>query len=751
MTVSRGGYDRLVLVTIGLSILTFIAADDKPWLLPLAIPVLLGAGWLRRPGRPSAMPPMVINALVLGAIVFAALRTTVLNVGEPIVSTLGQFLVIILLIKLFDRRSARDDAQVLTLCVFILIAAVLTSNSMLTGVLLLGVSLAGIGTSMLWHIRAGQAAALGPDGWLRLDVATGPGTPAQGREARTSFRRLWAGSALACCAIAMGVFILAPRGLGTDALGRLGAPRETQIGFREQVRLGEAGLLSDNPTPVMDVKVDRELGLGGEASMLYLRGSVSEFYNPERAAWEDKDQWDGSVPVQALTRWWLPRRTTRSTDGAATRAATARTLTITQRAATPGGNLFTLWRPLAITADKPFRAQRAVDSQALRRTDGSVPFTYTVESQLAAAPEPVPEFRLGFQDGPIRALAERILADAGLTSPERRTSRAAVTALRDALREPPFAYTLEMIAPPSGADPIEFFLFDSRRGHCEYFASALAALCQSAGIPARVVAGYVATEYNQFSGQYLVRESNAHAWVEAFITTDHEAGLGRWETFEASPPGDIERIHRPESGLLAQVRGWYEALEFGWSSSIIGFDAIRQSRLLGRSPEQARDRIAGVNSAAERFVAWMRNRGGRQRPEPDDPAGPSWLGPAVAGGAVVACGWFGLVALRRWQRGRAAVRHDPELAALLAQATFYPKALRLLAKAGKAKPETRPALTHARVLAASDPALAELFAELARLYYRVRFGRQPLTTTELARADAVLASLRQRTATPDAP
>lgn len=74
-------------------------------------------------------------------------------------------------------------------------------------------------------------------------------------------------------------------------------------------------------------------------------------------------------------------------------------------------------------------------------------------------------------------------------------------------------------APGSAGDsePVARFLFDTRRGHCEYFASAMALLLRSAAIPARVVGGYVGGEWNELGGYLLVRRSRAHTWVEAWI------------------------------------------------------------------------------------------------------------------------------------------------------------------------------------------------------------------------------------------
>lgn len=97
-----------------------------------------------------------------------------------------------------------------------------------------------------------------------------------------------------------------------------------------------------------------------------------------------------------------------------------------------------------------------------------------------------------------------------------------------------------------GADPVLEFLQQNRQGHCEYFASALALLARAQGIPARVVRGYRVRERNPITGQYIVRESNAHAWVEAHID-------GEWRTYDPAPLQSLEPPPRESMSWLAAL------------------------------------------------------------------------------------------------------------------------------------------------------------------------------------------------------
>lgn len=129
------------------------------------------------------------------------------------------------------------------------------------------------------------------------------------------------------------------------------------------------------------------------------------------------------------------------------------------------------------------------------------------------------------------SIATRLSEIADRWTPSQAPPRARLEALIERFHRD-FDYSLSFQR-RRGVDPIIDFL-DRKSGHCEYFASALALLARTLGIPARVVAGYRVTEHNAVGGYRLVRERNAHAWVEAWIP-----GEG-WQTFDPTPPSALE-------------------------------------------------------------------------------------------------------------------------------------------------------------------------------------------------------------------
>jgi hypothetical protein len=121
-------------------------------------------------------------------------------------------------------------------------------------------------------------------------------------------------------------------------------------------------------------------------------------------------------------------------------------------------------------------------------------------------------------------------------------------------------YTLYPPSTPQDRDAVDYFLFDSQRGYCTYFAGALTVLCRAAGIPARVVSGFANPEWEKQGNSTIgtIREANAHAWTEAWIE-----GWG-WVTLDSTPsddrgdnaPGLLENVGEALRASLQNGIGW---------------------------------------------------------------------------------------------------------------------------------------------------------------------------------------------------
>lgn len=125
-----------------------------------------------------------------------------------------------------------------------------------------------------------------------------------------------------------------------------------------------------------------------------------------------------------------------------------------------------------------------------------------------------------------------------------------------------FDYTLDFVG-RDNVRPIEDFLFKYRSGHCELFASSMVLLLRSQGIPARLVTGFLGAEYNPLEGYYVVRQANAHAWVEAWVD-----GTG-WTVFDPTPPDGRPTVSREGLGLLiSQLSDW---VLFRWDRYVLSY------------------------------------------------------------------------------------------------------------------------------------------------------------------------------------
>jgi hypothetical protein len=125
-----------------------------------------------------------------------------------------------------------------------------------------------------------------------------------------------------------------------------------------------------------------------------------------------------------------------------------------------------------------------------------------------------------------RGYSQRVRDLARVIAGDRARAYDQALALEAYLRALPYTYQVQ--PPPAAGDVVEQFLFDMRAGYCTYYASAMAVMARTLGIPARVAIGYATGEYDRASGAYLVRQSDAHAWPELYID-------GRWLPFEPTP------------------------------------------------------------------------------------------------------------------------------------------------------------------------------------------------------------------------
>ena len=124
-----------------------------------------------------------------------------------------------------------------------------------------------------------------------------------------------------------------------------------------------------------------------------------------------------------------------------------------------------------------------------------------------------------------------------------------------------FSYSLSTSGPPEGMTPVEDFLFHSKRGYCEHYATAMVIMLRSINIPSRLVTGFFGGERNSYGGYLIVRQSDAHSWVEAFVD-------GAWRRFDPTPYAPPES----PSFLVLLI----DSVKMSWLRYVIGFSASDQ-------------------------------------------------------------------------------------------------------------------------------------------------------------------------------
>jgi hypothetical protein len=277
-----------------------------------------------------------------------------------------------------------------------------------------------------------------------------------------------------------------------------------------------------------------------------------------------------------------------------------------------------------------------------------------------------------------------------------------------------FGYTREFIG-RGGDSPLESFLFEARRGHCEYFASSMVMLLRSQGIPARLVTGFLGAEYSAWERAWIVRQSNAHAWVEGYV------GDQGWVAFDPTPPAGRPQME-PESLLTLSRQAW-EFITFRWDRYVISFDFYDQVGLLFNMrsfwDRLMRDLFAATTRNTSPDAAAPSDAGTAAAPPPTAPRRTNFLvwavGVALFGFLVGA-----LLLLHRrdaWTRTRA-----------------YGALLSTLRGSGLAVPEWAGPLRVAELAGERFPAAAPASTRIVRGYLRESFAGERSREPELAEA-----------------
>ena len=494
-----------------------------------------------RPQLPPARIPSWALAVFAVAAAFAVRASFGYLVGrDPSVA----FLYILVAIKFLETRSTRDATLLVCLACFLSVTPFFYSQSLLAAV-------AAVPAVLL--------------GGVTLDVLTSGAQPESRPCTWHSALRRSAVMMLQGLPVALLLFVLFPR-LAAPLWG-LPADYGTKSGLSDSMSPGQISELSLSDAVAFRVDFD---------------GPVP----PPRERY-----WRGPVFSRFDGRTWSPGRF-ELPGSVVPSAAPGITYTVSLEP-NHRRSLFALDLPTALPIVADSSGQPAAsapfitgDQQLLLRAPVAQSLRYTQRS-VARSEYPAASSFEGAANLGTGAGNERTIRFAQELRARHPDDREYIRTLLGKFHDEEFVYTL---GPPFfDHDPVDLFLFDSRRGFCEHYASAFVLLLRAAGIPARVVTGYQGGAVNPRGGYMIVRQSDAHAWAEALLD-------GQWRRFDPTAAVSPSRIEIGLGGALAagepvpflarldvtwltDVRLAWDAFNHDWQHNVIDFNHDRQRSL----------------------------------------------------------------------------------------------------------------------------------------------------------------------------
>jgi transglutaminase-like putative cysteine protease/large-conductance mechanosensitive channel len=492
------------------------------------------------------------------------------------------------------------------------------------------------------------------------------------------------------------IFFLLPR-VSSRYLSAYTPTSDVSTGFTDRVQLGRIGQIQQSNAVVMHIQIQNDMQ--GAYDLKWRGVALSTF---DGRAWTNSYEQtqlraglDGTYRLAPLLR---------------NPSATGRLIHYRVMMEPLGTNVFFLAeRPQSITGN--FRPIAIDAGGAVYDLDADHPVNqYEAESRL---PEiDVDELRLArnsASDGMEKYLALPLL-DARIGRLAEEVAAAAPSNYDKAVAverylSTHFGYTLEL--PRSYTqDPIANFLFERKRGHCEYFASAMAVMLRSLHIPSRIITGFRGGEYNDLTGQYVVRASDAHSWVEAYFP-----GSG-WISFDPTPAASL-----PTRTGWSRMQLYMDAAASFWREWIINYD-VRHQQSLGRDAATSGRHFFddARRWVAQQHRAMLRSARRARRQVTNFPG--RWLGTILG----CALGLMVLANLRRAIRGvrERMLRAHPERAPRVAASLWYQRMVRRMERMGWRKSPSQTPVDF--VQAIQQAALQKKVAAFTRAYESARFG-----------------------------
>ncbi len=628
------------------------------------------------------------------------------------------FLIALMVNKLFNLQLRRDYLQLYAISLMMILASAGMTADLWYGTIIVAYLMVGVWTLLLYHLfmeaRPGSA---GP-GALRQEVG--------GSVRFIDARFFWTTNAFALAAFGLTllIFFSIPRiGAGFFQKGRSEGLRTA--GFSEKVDLGAIGAIKLDDSIVM--RVEFPDGNTKPSEPFYLRGMAYDWYNGR--AWVNTSR-RRRLPTDAATKLFhLPAGRKPGASPQPRTRLMAHDILLEPLDTTV---LFGASMPRSIEGEFSSLQVDAMGGMYLPvpvhgRTQYRVwssPIRLQEQDRHAAQPAYPEDIRRHYLQLP--ALSAEVAALGEEQTRHARTPHEKVRALY-ALLQSQYRYSLD-VGRSGTAPPLEEFLFARKTGYCEHYATALVVLLRTVGVPARLVTGFMPTEWNEYGKYFTVRQRDAHAWVEVYFPSSG------WVTIDPTPS-----VTGPASrGMWADWSSFLDSVRLQWDRLIVQYSATDQLAVV----QTLRDGTDSVRTrVSEAWHAWT---------EP-------WLVRlstliavlrrsntygllALLGLLLIGWGLVRLIGVvrRRLTAAAAALPGREEAAAQ----QLYGQMLKILAKRGFEKPPSATPQEFLHAVSGTWREAAPALQALTQLYYGIRFGGQAYTAEEFQLADEWLARLR---------
>ena len=696
----RDAIDRYFQLALYLLVLAGFATLASAGGLDLATMLLVGAAMAARGYMLAKRRSLIISErwttpLTIAYFIFFALDFSLIS--RSFLASTVHLALFGVVVRMFSLRRERDHITLAILAfLMVLASAVLTVDSVFLfcfGAFML----MAIATFVLMEMRrSGRAASI--QAKHTMDAH-------EHRHLAFSLVRVAPLLMLMILIAAGGIFFLLPR-VSAGYMGAYSFGTDLSTGFSDRVQLGQIGQIQQSNAVVMHVQVEGDsqgrynLRLRGVA----LRDFDGNTWSNPREQFMLQRQWDNTfrIPFPGSGKATLAKGNMRA----------GRLIRYRVLMEPIGTNVFFL-APWARSVRGDYRLLPVDQGLAVYDLDGRHPVNrYEAESDIATPS--APELREAGKNYPpdlsesylrLPALDPRIPGLAAQVASSAPNNFDKATLLENYLRTH-FGYTLQL--PPSTvSDPLANFLFERKRGHCEYFASAMAVMLRTLGIPSRVVNGFRTDEFNDLTGNYVVRAKDAHSWVEAYFP---EYG---WQTFDPTP-----------GGTAGIPQGWdriglyLDAASSFWREWVISYDASHQYVL-------SHEAIRGTRGLWEEMRSQVRGRYGAmlnwaKRKQQRVERSPGRWGVVGSGAALALFLLFNAKRIARMVHEKR-LQWRPEQSPEQAASLWYARMARILGRRGLSKLEAQ---TPCEFLnSVQDERLHNRVATFTAAYEAARFGK----------------------------